>query len=386
MPTVHWTVCVLLHSSKVYVVEIAPSKQRGMIGSIIQLFLVLGILSVYTLSSFDSIRYYDTSLVLVGFVALFIVSMMFFCETPRWLLAHGQKNRAIAVLKFLRGPKYDFSEELETIKSTLKKTNHLGVRQILKEFGKCNVLIPQALVLMLAMFRICGGLDTINAFSATILRNAGVEQFREVSVYGTACTRLVTNFSVIFIADLIGRKILLIASGVGTFIGTTMLGIHFFITRPSLCVFVSANSTAALNETMTIQDGVLCNEHYTSFAIVSLVVYNIGFSIGWGPILWVMVGELLPLSVRGVGTGIATFVTWSLAAIVVGSYLSLSAAIQPWFVWWTYSIVNFASVVFVIVCLFETKGKSLEDIQVRYEKKYGNRTVTCPVFCINQSK
>ena len=367
-------------------VEIAPSKQRGMIGSIIQLFLVLGILSVYTLSSFDNIRYYDTSLVLVGFVALFIVSMVFFCETPRWLLAHGKKERAIAVLKFLRGPKYDFSEELETIKSTLKKTKHLGVWQMLKEFSKCNVLIPQVLVLMLVVFRVCGGLETINAFSATILRSAGVEQFREVSVYGTACARLVTNFSVIFIAGLVGRKILLIASGIGTFLGTTMLGIHFFITRPSLCVMDSANSTVALNDTMGIQDGALCNEHYASFAIVALVVYNIGFSCGWGPILWVMVGELLPLSVRGVGTGIATFVTWSLAAIVVGSYLSLSGAIQPWFVWWTYSIVNFASIVFVIVCLFETKGKSLEDIQLRYEKKYGNKTVMCSFLCINQSK
>ena len=171
-------------------VEIAPSKQRGMIGSNIQLFLVLGILSVYSLSSFENIHYYDTSLVLVAFVVLFSISMVFFCETPRWLLAHGQKKRAIAVLKFLRGPKYDFKEELETIESTIKKTKQLNARQTLVEFSKCNILIPQTLVLMLAVFRVCGGLESINAFSAIILRNAGVRQFREISVYGTGCVRL----------------------------------------------------------------------------------------------------------------------------------------------------------------------------------------------------
>lgn len=358
-----------------YIPEIAPSKQRGMIGSIIQLFLVLGILAVYTLSSFSTVRYYHISLVLVGFVLLFTCSMVFFPETPRWLLAHGQKNRAIAVLKFLRGPKFNFKDELETIQNSIKQKKQLGAKQLLKEFGKCDILVPQCLVVCLAVFRICGGLDAVNAFSAQVLRDAGVEQFREVSVYGTACARLVTNFTVIFIADLIGRKVLLIVSGLVAFIGTLMLGVHFYITRPSLCVLATAGNVTALND--STQDGVLCNTHLAPLAIVSLVVYNVGFSIGWGPILWVLVGELLPLRVRGVGTGIGTFVTWGLAALVVGSYLSYGSAVQLWGVWWTYAAVNLASVFFVLFCIYETRGKSLEDIQMRYERKFGTKTILC---------
>jgi len=92
----------------------------------IQLFLVMGILSVYTLSSFETLRYFDISLVLVGFVAMFTVSMPFFCETPRWLLAHGQKKRAIAALKFLRGPNFNFTEELEAVEANVKQNNQLG--------------------------------------------------------------------------------------------------------------------------------------------------------------------------------------------------------------------------------------------------------------------
>ncbi len=357
-----------------YIPEIAPSKQRGMVGSIIQLFLVLGILAVYTLSSFSTVRYYHTSLVLVGFILLFTGSMIFFPETPRWLLAHGQKKRAVAVLKFLRGPKYNFKDELETIQANIKQKKQLGAKKLLKEFSKCEILIPQCLVACLAMFRICGGLDAVNAFSATILRDAGVEKFREVSIYGTACARLVTNLIVVFIADLIGRKVLLVVSGIVAFIGTLMLGVHFYITQPSMCELVSP----ANNVTEASGDGLmLCNTHLAPLAIVALVVYNVGYSIGWGPILWVLVGELLPLRIRGIGTGIGTVVTWGLAAVVVGSYLSYSNAVQLYGVWWTYAAVNLASVFFVLFCIYETRGKSLEDIQLRYERKFGTRTILC---------
>lgn len=365
-----------------YIPEIAPSKQRGMIGSIIQLFLVLGILAVYTLSSFSSVRYYHTSLVLVGFVLLFTGSMIFFPETPRWLLSHGHKNCAIAVLKFLRGPKFDFKDELETIQNNIKEKKQLNTKQLIREFGKCDILVPQLLVLCLALFRICGGLDAVNAFSASILRDAGVEQFREVSVYGTACARLVTNFIVIFIADLIGRKVLLITSGLVAFIGTLMLGVHYYVTRPSLCLMVPPSNTTVPLSDLT-QDSMLCNAHLAPLAIVSLVVYNVGFSIGWGPILWVLVGELLPLRVRGVGIGIGTFVTWGLAAVVVGSYLSYGNAVQLWGVWWTYAAVNFVSVFFVLFCIDETRGKSLEDIQLKYEQKFGSKTIFCSSKTIN---
>ena len=364
--------------------EISPSNQRGRIGSIVQLFLVIGILTIYTLSSFENFRYSDSSLVLVGFVALFTISMTFFCETPQWLLSRGQKERAIAVLKFLRGPQYDIKGELELIQSKITGTKKLRITQVFCEFTKCSVLVPQLLVLLLTIFRVCGGLESINSFSATILRDAGVQDFRQVSVYGTGCTRLIANFSVLFFADLLGRKVLLMASGIGTFIGTTMLGVHFYVIRPSLCLSFNSTTNASITEAATvssIEGDVLCNTHLAPVAIVGLVVFNIGFSIGWGPILWVLLGELLPRQVRGVGTGIATFATWGLASLVVGSYLSVANATQPWFVWWTYSTINLVSVLFIGFCIFETKGKSLEDIQHRFETKYGEKKVI-PSCCI----
>lgn len=358
--------------------EIASPKQRGKIGSIVQLFLVIGILTIYGLSSIEGFRYSDSSLILIGFIALFTVSMIFFCETPQWLLANGQKKRAIAALKFLRGPNYNIDHELETIQSVITNTKKLNVKQVFKEFTKCNVLVPQCVVLLLTVFRVCGGLESVNSFSAPILRDAGVPNFRLVSVYGTGCTRLIVTFAVVLCADLLGRKVFLVLSSIGMFFGTTIIGTHFYITRPLLNV--SMNLTAANMSGMEA-------DVLAPVAIVGLVVFNIGFSIGWGPILWVLIGELLPRQVRGVGTGIATFTTWGLASIVVGSYLSLGNAIQPWFLWWLYSVVSLVAIFFVICCMFETKGKSLEDIQQIFEAKHQKSIIpTCPVKATESSK
>ena len=352
--------------------EISPAKLRGRIGALLQVFLSLGVVVVYSLSSIEGFRYYDSSLVLVGIVALFTTSMPFFCETPRWLLAHKQKKRTIAVLKFLRGPKYDIRNELNTIQTNIDSTPHLKTRQVLIEFTKGNVIVPVILALVLAAFLQGGGLNAIIAYSSLVFKNAGVSSFRQLSLFGTGFTRLVVNVIAVFFADLFGRKVLLSISSIGTFLGTLMLGVHFYVTNPSFCSVASNSSNASLVDTLPVStDEAFCNPQFAPLAITAVVVYNVGFSIGWGPVIWLLLGELLPLQVRGIGTGMATFTMWGLAGVVAGTYLSFSEALQPFVVWWTYTVVNFLSLLFVVFCLFETKGKSLEDIQNRFERKYG---------------
>ncbi len=354
---------------QVYVLEISPAKLRGRMGSALQVFLALGVVIVYGLSAIDNFAYYDSSLVLIGFVTLFTISMPFFIETPRWLIAHGQKKQAIAALKFLRGPKYDFMSELDTITANIKSTPRLKPKQLLKEFGKGNVIVPMILVLFLVVFFQCGGLNSITTYSALIFKNAGVPMFRQAALYGTGCTRLLVNIIALFLTDLFGRKILLMVSSVGAMLGTTMLGVHFYITNPSFC----SNTTSVIDPVSMAmgEDEVLCNPQFAPLAITAVIIFNIGFSIGWGPVIWLLLVELLPLQIRGIGSGIASLLLWGLASAVIGSYLTFVDAVQPWFVWWTYSAISLVSFFFVAFFIFETKGKSLEEIQKRFEEKYG---------------
>ena len=315
--------------------------------------------------SIPGFHYYDTALVMVGIVAVFELMMVWLCESPRWLITRGKKERAGKILQFLRGPEYDFEKELADIITTVKKTPRLTTLQVLKQFKRRSVYIPVIMLLFVMFFMQSSGLSATAAFGASIFARAGVANPTLISAYSIGIIGVVFIFFSMFIIDLVGRKILLVISGVGMFLGTTLLGVHQFITRPSLCQ----------NATMIIQDSeVSCNTHFAPLAIFSMCLFTATFAVGWAPMPWILLGELLPLQVRGIASGLAVIVVWGTSAIFTGFYLSYANLVRPWFAWWTFSAFNFAGVVFVIFGLIETKGKSLEEIQEYFESKHSRKS------------
>ena len=346
---------------QVYCGEISSAKLRGVYGSFTQLALAAGILVVYGLGSIQSLQYSDIALAAVGIVAVFEVMMVWCHETPRWLLSKDQRTKAFAVLEWLRGPKVNVEPEISEMEAAMTE-KQLTVVQVLREFLKKSVFIPLLLILVVMFFQQIGGLNAVSAYGATLFKSAGVSNPRQTALYSIGVSALLATIISVFIVDLVGRKPLLLISGTGMLVGTVMLGTHFYLTRPSLC----ANQT-----TLTLQDSdsTSCNTHLAPLAITSLLLFNIAFSLGWGPVPWVLMPELLPQRVRGVASGIATFINWGTAAIVTGFYLEYADAVQAWFAWWSFSVMNLLGVLFVLFFITETKGKSLEDIQRRYEAK-----------------
>jgi MFS family permease len=112
-----------------------------------------------------------------------------------------------------------------------------------------------------------------------------------------------------------------------------------------------------------------CNPHFGPLAIVSVVLYRFSFAIGLGPIPWILISELLPLSVRGVASGLVTIVTWGTSAIINGLLLKYVELVNFWFAIWTLGVFNLASVIFVIIFVPETKGKSLEQLERKFVKQ-----------------
>ena len=320
----------------------------------------MGILLIYLFGSFESFQYYNSSLVLIGIVAVFELSMIFLCETPRWLLAHKRREEAVEALNFLRGPNYNFTMELTTTENDIAQYPKLRMSQAVLELGKRKVLLPLLIVCTVMFFQQIGGLNASTAYSALIFKEAQVDNYRATSTYAVGGVGVVFTILAAFIVDFIGRKTLLIISGIGMLIGTVSLGTFFYVTRPELCANATFDALAA-----TSSDSI-CNANLAPMAIASLILFNATFSIGWGPVPWVLLGELIPLRVRGVGSGIATFVNWGAAAIVTGFYLDYAEAVNTWFAWWTFSGLNVIAVGFVVVFVFETKGKNLEDIQHRF--------------------
>jgi len=206
---------------------------------------------------------------------------------------------SINALEFLRGPNYEFGNELAEIEEDIEENPNLSFIQSLFELGKKKVLLPLILVITVMIFQQIGGVTASDSYSAPIFKEAHVQDYRAASAYSIGAVNVVFSIISAFLVDRIGRKTLLVISGGGMFISTTCFGTFFYATRPELCL----NSTSNLT---TEAPDVICNPNLAPIAIVSLVLFNAAFSIGWGPVPWVLLGELIPLRVRGLGSGIAT--------------------------------------------------------------------------------
>ena len=342
-----------------YIAEISSTKIRGIFGTLTQAMLTSGILINYVMGAIDDFPYYYISLVAVGLVAVFEVLMVWLPETPRWLLSRGYGEDSESVLLWFRGKKIGIERELEEMKTSLQANKDKKI--VWKQFLKRSVLVPFIYIILIFFFQQAGGINAVASYASAIFTDAGVSNPRVTPIYAVGCSSLVGNIASFVTVDLVGRTTLLIFSGIGTFLGTTMLGIHFYITRPSLC-------DGSFNSTLFESANEPCNTAFGPLAIVSLIIFRFSFAIGWGPIPWVLLSELLPLSVRGVASGFAMSTYWSMAALVTGLYLDYAQLVQPWFAMWTFSLCNLASALFVLIFIPETKGKSLEEMERMFDR------------------
>lgn len=352
---------------QVYIGEVSSASLRGLFGTIMQLNLTMGVLLCYALSI--SFPYYHIALAAVMIVTIYVMLGFWLKETPKWLLANSNPNIARQTLKWFRGPKYDVLGELEIMRKSLDEDNKTAAW---REFKKKPVLIPFVTLLLVFFFQQIGGLNALGAYASVNFRYAGVSHPQLVSTLSLGVSAVVANIIASVIVDRMGRKPLLVISGIGMGIGSTLLGVHFYITRPSLCSEGGGSGFSGDVGDTTLEEtgNGSCNEQYGPLAIVSILIYNSLFSIGWAAIPWVLLPELLPLKVRGIGGGFAILVNWATSALVTGAYLNYAEAISLWFAWWSFALLNFSAAAFAFFALVETKGKKLEAIQDAFKNKW----------------
>jgi len=142
--------------------------------------------------------------------------------------------------------------------------------------------------------------------------------------------------------DRFGRRVLLVAAGVGMTFACVALGIYYRIT------------TAA----------VLNASDLSWLALTSLIVYILAFSLGWGPIPMLIMSEIFPARARGTASAVASTTNFLFAFIVTKNFSSLQGVAGLDGTFWIFGACCIASVLFVLKFVPETKGKSLEDIEM----------------------
>lgn len=295
--------------------------------------------------------------------------MLFTYESPRWLYKKATHQKGInksnsekeanRILNVLRGPRYDVPKEIRGIKRALQK-NYSLVEQFF-ELKHRSVYVPFILVLFLMFFQQFSGINAAIFFAGSIFKSANVSvPPNEITAIAVGLVQVLATLVSVMLVDWRGRKQLLVVSSIGMCVSSALLGTNYVLLDRVCHQCFGQNCTF-------IHRPDFCNSNVGVLAIVSVIIFIVSFSLAWGPIPWTSMSELVPGRVRTLCGSIATVVNWSFAVVITAAFQSYSKTVTPELAWWSFSIIMFASIFFVVIFIPEAKGHLIEEIEDHFE-------------------
>ncbi|XP_075903182.1 solute carrier family 2, facilitated glucose transporter member 8 [Nelusetta ayraudi] len=330
-----------------YISEMAHERVRGTLGSCVQLMVVLGIMGVYLAGLFLDWRWLAICCSIPP--TLLMVCMCFMPETPRFLLSKGKRREAEEALRFLRGPDAPIEYECARIEDAC---DEMGSSFQLSDLTDPGVYKPLAIGAMLMVFQQMTGINAIMFYAENIFEQAHFKESDLASVIVGAIQVVFTAVAAL-IMDKAGRKVLLIISGVAMALSTTAFGIYFYMT---------AHHNPASGEPQT---------NLAWLALASTGVFITGFALGWGPIPWLVMSEIFPVKVRGFASAVCVLTNWSMAFLITKTFQNMMVSLTSAGTFWLFSFMCFINVVFTMIFVPETKGKTLEQIEATFRGTSG---------------
>nr|GEZ11254.1 probable polyol transporter 4 [Tanacetum cinerariifolium]GEZ25283.1 probable polyol transporter 4 [Tanacetum cinerariifolium] len=337
----------------VYIAEISPTISRGSFTSFPEIFINLGILlgyvSNYAFSDFDSHINWRIMLAVGILPSVFIAVALFIIpESPRWLVMQNRVDEARSVLL----KTIDIEAEVEERLSEILKAAGAGIGENQEEKAVWRELLtpsPSLRRMLITGFGIqcfqqITGIDATVYYSPEILQTAGIEDKSRLLAATVAVGVAKTLFILVAIVliDKVGRKPLLYVSTIGMTACLCCLAI-------SLSLFKGTSLGIAL-------------------AILAVCGNVSFFSIGIGPVCWVITSEIFPLRLRAQASALGAVGNRVCSGVVAMSFLSVSRAISMAGTFTIFTVFSALSVGFVYKLVPETKGKSLEQIELLFQK------------------
>ncbi|MVU80292.1 sugar porter family MFS transporter [Nocardia sp. ET3-3] len=330
-----------------YLSELAPTRMRGALSTLNQLMIVSGILIAYivdwALSGAGNWR------LMFGLAAVPAVILFFglftLPETPRWLVKAGREEEARLVLEQTHRDD-DADSELEGIRDVIRIDGEQRgrLRDLTTKWARPALVVA----LILAIGQQFAGTNAVNLYAPDMFKQLGFGTQNALfasTIMGTV--KLIFTAWVFLMVDRWGRKPLLL-------LGNVIMALSLFLLGLTV---------------LTMGKG-------TGTGIITLIVLNlywVGYELGWGAVVWVMIAEIFPLKVRGIGTATASTVLWAATFAITFLFPVMS---DPKHLGLAYSAWIFAAVsvvLFVLVRRYvpETKGRSLEEIELDLRARAG---------------
>ncbi|XP_054731488.1 facilitated trehalose transporter Tret1-like isoform X1 [Anastrepha obliqua] len=329
-----------------YVGEIATDAVRGATGSLMQLFIVSGILYVYAVGAYVSYMTLQWCCIVIPII--FDVIFYFMPESPYYYAGKGQKSDALNALQFLRGQSPDIvQDEMAIIQGEVEESmaNKGSVMDIVKSPGTRKALIISA---GLIMFQQLSGINVVLFNSQSIFESADTGLDSAIASIIVGGVQVGSSALTPIIADRLGRKVILLISAFGMCVGLAGLGAFFYVQQ-------------------VVGDA----SNITWLPVPALVLFNIVYCIGFGPLPWAVLGEMFPANVKSIASSIVASTCWILGFVVTRWYPALDA-LGSYYAFWMFAVFCVVAFFFTLFVVMETKGLSLQEIQDRLNGKKPN--------------
>ncbi|KAJ0960874.1 hypothetical protein J5N97_001224 [Dioscorea zingiberensis] len=356
----------------VYTTEISPASSRGFLASFPEVFINFGILLGYVSNfAFSHLSEHLGWRLMLGIGAIpsvfLAASVLAMPESPRWLVMQGRLGDAMRVLSKTSDTPEEAELRLRDIKEAagipesstgeivaVPKRRH-GAEGVWKELLISPTKSVRRIVIAavgIHFFQQASGIDSVVLYSPRVFEKAGIKNKNALlgTTVAVGFTKTLFILVATFLLDRMGRRPLLL---VGT--GGMVL------------------SLACLGFGLTIIDN-HHGDHQLAWAIgvciVSILAYVAFFSIGPGPITWVYSSEIYPLKLRAQGASLCVAVNRVTSGVITMTFISLYKAITIGWSFFLYAGVAAVAWLFFFTFLPETRGRTLEDMEVLFVTRY----------------
>jgi len=343
--------------SPAYISEVTPANIRGRLSSVQQIMIITGLtgafLANYVLAhsaggstaefwgGFPAWRWMFWLQVIPA--SIFLLTLLLIPESPRYLMVKGRKAEAETVLVKLFGAE-EGRRKVEEIDRSLASDHHRPKLSDLKGSGFAGLRPIVWTGIGLAVFQQLVGINVVFYYGATLWQSVGFSEddALKINILSGSLSILACLLAIALI-DRIGRKPLLLIGSAGMAI--------------TLALMAGAFATAS-----TAGGEVQLSDGAGLLALISANAYVVLFNLSWGPVMWVMLGEMFPNQIRGSGLAVAGFAQWIANFLISVSFPWLAANLGLVATYGFYAASGAVSFLFVRALVHETRGRELEEM------------------------
>ena len=324
--------------SRVYTSEVTQPHLRGTLTAIASVGVSTGVLISYTLGAMLSWNICAGISAILPAAALLL--MLFYPETPSYLISVNKSEEARDALQRFRSTAYDLDVEMNALVDFNNKNNIkrlTGFREIVNALVQPNAVKPFALLFLYFLIYQWTGTNAVTFYAVEIVAISGIELDKYMVTVFLGIVRLISTIVACVACRRYGRRPMTFISSLGC--GITMLGLGSYIWM---------------------------KDHLASYGwipISCIAGYTIACTLGFLVIPWVMIGEIYPVQIRGIIGGLTTMCAHVSIFSVVKTYPVLSESITQHGTFLLYGTISMLGTIYFYIYLPETKNKSLQEIE-----------------------